>query len=341
MALFQRDFLTLLYYHIKELENSGVLPVDWQWKPKKVKELKEIVDNLINDLNHLHETIRGEGDNIPEVMPLLIELYRDLKDMLEEHGEEHKTEEINNLIHNLNLAFQDFQKYGHLSEAEKQHYLNLQKKASEKHRADCDKWREGGEKGPEPMRPTKAYRYLKKLWNKRVDRKFIQQIYTIHWGLPNSLKYLVQNLKRNHEISTIGYIKSPFKNYFMFGLGILVKGHVTFAANTDARSDNRPIPRTDPRYVGQKYSWGDMEIILNKHTFVDLSQETSGYCEFIIDNWKPEAIIVNFQEILKYNESRLIEYFGSTEYEDIKNKIKEFAKELKLPLLDINLKPIE
>ena len=79
-----------------------------------------------------------------------------------------------------------------------------------------------------------------------------------------------------------------------------IVGEVVWAANSDARSDNKYV---DEQGMTHKYSSGDaMGLILDEDTFLR-THERSGHNELVVAEWNIGAIVVDFQRLKESAES--------------------------------------
>jgi hypothetical protein len=160
--------------------------------------------------------------------------------------------------------------------------------------------------------PKDKPRDLKRLWNKHVDRTFIQSLDTVHWfssrgfdtkSTRDAMIRRLLEIPRKDEMITSGYLPtSPMKSHWG-SIGLLIKGRVTFAANdmdavysgffSDIASDDLEsyhkmsgVPRR-PR-VGTGHL---PDYIIDRATFNEDNEYITN--ELIVDNWKPVAIVIN------------------------------------------------
>jgi len=135
-------------------------------------------------------------------------------------------------------------------------------------------------------------RDIKKEWNKKADKQFVSYITTIHWGKLDKLDYVIAQLDRKSELSCIGYLGPPYACVWAGYAGVVIRGTITLAGNRDLRSDAYSAKK---RQVGQKYSDAVEVFIYDKETFTTPRgySDTSTHNEFILDNWKVTAIIID------------------------------------------------
>jgi hypothetical protein len=333
--------------HISELEEYGLLPINWHWHRDRITTLKVIDEELIEDIIELHNSHQTVGDTLQLLYSLLKKLHESLEKLLIQKNEtsaQQKDEAgiVNKLIANIKQILDSYKTYGHLTAEEEAHYLKLYKEDTKNYLKNYKEWAASGKKGLQPINRNRGYVYIKRLWNQRVDRKFLQSIHTIHWGYLSSIKRVLNDVKRTHELSTMGYKKPPYFCEWMGGIGLLMKGWVTWAANSDARIGNEPVPRGDPRFRGQKYSHGDgIFMILNKETFIPLLPNEIRHNELLVDNWKPVAIVIDIDFILKSGPTETLQKeFSATDSKSILLTVHSLAQEHGLKLIDTNAKEI-
>ena len=185
-------------------------------------------------------------------------------------------------------------------------------------------------KGPEGKKTIDFERSLKKSWNDKVDRNFIESVKLVHWLVSGDpTKFLTT--PRNNEISAEGYLpdEPTVSNYAKTQVGVLLDGYVTFAMRSGGGTgffggDDTPeewkssgtvkrAPESKANRIGQP--------ILNK----DSKFRSKGtYNEFIVDNWKPVALVVKGG-------------INNPFYKELHN----YSRESGLPIVDENGKQIE
>lgn len=158
--------------------------------------------------------------------------------------------------------------------------------------------------------PVKAMHQLKAWWNKVVDRDFIQSVTTIHYGGASRIDREIQN--KVQDLSCIGYLNPPYKNKWVGNSGILVKGYVTLAGNSDLQT-NQWISKSS-RGQNRKLSEYYRDFITNEKDFI----KNKDFNEFLVSNWKPIAVVKSSSKI--------------GDDEDMTPE--ELAQKHKLPLID-------
>ena len=299
MALFKRDWRKILEKHVRLLEYYNLLSPKWKWDRKKIRSLEKLDKWLISDLIHLHNSNHLQGEKIPVLIALLKRLHEELTNHGKTQGferfDEREQARITELLNNIQRILHEQKSFTHVTYEErtgieKQHEADL-RAYHEAH----SRWIASGE-GPEPPYPTQALRRLKKLWNERADRKFLQKVKTIHWCAKEDCDYLLSNYPQTAaiELSCVGFLRDPYHSEWKYGLGLIVEGWVTFAANRDlgavfdsAHTKNR------------KYSEKAKDLIVNKSTFV----KGKIHNEFLVANWKPMGIVVDMDFIARNHKS--------------------------------------
>ena len=153
-------------------------------------------------------------------------------------------------------------------------------------------------KGEKGKKTQDFERTLKKSWNKRADRNFIDSVKLVHWNMSGDpTKYLTTSSK--DETSAEGYLPNePMVSRFAKGsqVGVLLDGYVTFAMNSGGGTGF-----FGGKDAGEKWKSSGMVkrapehkanderyLILNKDS---LFRSKGMYNEFIVDNWKPKALV--------------------------------------------------
>jgi len=203
-----------------------------------------------------------------------------------------------------------------------------------------------GEKGKEVAATERKW---KKDWNMHVDRDFINSIKLVHWEISGDpAKFLTSSGK--DEISTEGYLPDePMVSRFAKGtqVGVLIDGYVTFAMNSgggtgffagkdagekwksSGMAKRAGISKALPARFGggpilNKLTGDESDyLILNKDS---VFRRGSGkiYNEFIVDNWKPKALVSK----------------GGADNKFYK-ELYAIAKKTGLPIIDENGKKVE
>ena len=152
---------------------------------------------------------------------------------------------------------------------------------------------------------------IKATWNQKANREFLNSLTYVHYGRAEKLDPRMK--MSNLELSCIAYKKPPYKNLWVGNAGIMLKGHVTLAANHDLQTNQylfAPRQRT--------MRWTDrLPLIVDEKDFI----EDGEFNEFILVNWTPIAIVKSYK-----NES---------DYDQIMSA-EELAAKHNLPLLDEN-----
>lgn len=153
---------------------------------------------------------------------------------------------------------------------------------------------------------------IKATWNQKANREFLNSLTYIHYGQASKLDPRM-NLS-NVEMSCIAYKKPPFKNRWVGNAGIMLKGHVTLAANHDLQTNQYVFA---PRQ--RQMRWTDrLPLIVDEKDFAE-----DEFNEFVLVNWKPIAIVKSYP-----NES-------ATKFDQIMSA-EDLAAKYNLPLLDEN-----
>jgi hypothetical protein len=316
------------------LKNNGIQINNSKALIHELSTLKERVKSepfIYKSLMEIKKKIENDIENIKKTNPEIAIKKKMNMELPKSQNEIIKTIsgidgiEIKNIYEVICETCSEYENYSHLSNDEIKTYHDLHKQDREINKDP--EIASGGRK-----KSNQAYEYIKKLYNERVDREFIQSVQTIHWtyNLIDLEKMLSLHQKtKNWDISTVGYKKEESTpSQWGDGTGILIKGDVVWASNQDARSDNKTLPKGHKDYDGKKYSYGDsMGMILNESSFLNLDTRGDGHNEFVVTNWEPEAIIIDQDR----------KNFDNEDLENILN----IAKRYKIKVFDKNRQEIK
>lgn len=194
--------------------------------------------------------------------------------------------------------------------------------------ADYTKWT-GSPAGPKEWElDPKESRQLKRMWNQHADHAFMQTIVTVHWIHGVTDEQVVDGLRgilsasNRDEVATTGYLPGRrLRKTFMseLGVGLWIRGRVTYAS-----SDMDSV--WSGSYTGDRYRTTghshDRTSGFVKRPTVNMPAESvvildgldagriassggpdSPVNEFIVDNWRPEAVIV----LRRYRTNKLLD----------------------------------
>ncbi len=155
--------------------------------------------------------------------------------------------------------------------------------------------------------------YLKNCWRTAFDYEFIHSFKKVHWVAGVSeIREFLKNSRTQVEISCQAYSEFPFTQRWMqSGLGVLIEGPVTLAGNADLQTNQWSMFTKE---TGKKYTEYANRLFTNRQNC------TSPY-EFVVDDWKVNAII-----------------FSADSKVD-KNEVMELAREYGLPVLGTDGEP--
>ena len=136
-----------------------------------------------------------------------------------------------------------------------------------------------------------AERYLKKLFQQKMDAKKAASMLKVHWAPLNQLESFLQG-KVNNKIELSAYLapntESLGKKRWGGGsnptVGIVLDGHITIGGRGDLASDQYKM--TAGQRGQQKYSSRPGQIDPT------LSMDTSVHHEVLVDNWKIKEIVL-------------------------------------------------
>ena len=152
-------------------------------------------------------------------------------------------------------------------------------------------------KGEEGKETADFERLLKKNWNYSADRNFIESIKLVHWFMSGDPSKFLGTSHRD-EVSAEGYLPAEpmISNFTSTQVGVLLDGYVTFAMRSgggtgffggDATPEKWKSSGMVKRAPAGKANFKH-KLILNKDSRF---RDKGAYNEFIVDNWKPTALI--------------------------------------------------
>jgi hypothetical protein len=198
---------------------------------------------------------------------------------------------------------------------------------------------------------------LRQIYNKYADRQFLDSLTIVHWVSPEHLqRYL--NAGKKHQTSAEGYLPgNPIEQHWGFyGVGVKMEGWVVLGSNENLYSGFEGY-KAQPGKEGSGFVKGagiasrpdhpeDSDILIyDKETFIKNSGKGSGFGgdddlyrnnEFIVDNWKPVAIVV----VGGKNNNKLASAYGRKGIPTFQ-QVAAIAEENNLPMIDENQNPIE
>jgi hypothetical protein len=167
---------------------------------------------------------------------------------------------------------------------------------------------------------------LKKMWNKHVDRNFIQSLRKVHWLRDSSegfrdfdskkkndhpmsrvmynLSLFFETTPREAEVSTTGFLPNTKLQSSWGKFGILIDGRVTFAGNhmDVVWSGNAPDikyryfkPQMRDKVAKRPGRFTNLDFIKSNKTYIldreSYDEKFSGVNELIVAHWKPISIV--------------------------------------------------
>ena len=202
---------------------------------------------------------------------------------------------------------------------------------------------------------------VKRLWAEEADHDFMKSLIKVHWlgGLDWEKKLdRFLSLRGNNEVSAMGYLPDSKKVKSSWGtIGVIIQGRVTLAAN-DMNAITSGYFKDVPEEVASKYKssgvprrstvfsstantygysagGGSGAYILDRSSF---DPERSRHNEFIVDNWKPVALVIDSDAVLFLDSVRAA----------VKGTVRatylDYAKgmlEQNLPIYDMTMTPID
>ncbi len=202
---------------------------------------------------------------------------------------------------------------------------------------------------------------VKRAWAAEADHNFMKSLIKVHWlsGLDWEKKLdRFLSLEGNNEVSAMGYLPDSKKVRSSWGtVGVLIQGRVTLAAN-DMNAITSGYFKDVPEEVASKYKssgvprrstvfsstantygyssgGGSGAYILDRSSF---DPERSRHNEFIVDNWKPVALVIDMDAELFLDSVRAA-VKGTTRatyFDYAKGMLKQG-----LPIYDMTMTPID
>jgi hypothetical protein len=164
-----------------------------------------------------------------------------------------------------------------------------------------------------------GYRYVKQLYNQRSDRSFLDKLQYIHWSRLENLEKLLSMPGKKPEISCNAYPGPPYNVSFgRSDMGVMVKGWVTFGANSDMASGPGGGPNRNLRYAEPN------DMVLGASEFRPMDYYHN---EFLVANWKPVAIVDK-------NAGMEVERFFKKTINPVNDALVELSARFGLPLLN-------
>lgn len=165
-----------------------------------------------------------------------------------------------------------------------------------------------------------AMRDLKRMWNKHVDRNFIQSLTKVHFISDVSLLQIEKmrsletflSMSRKNEISCRGFLPNKVPDNLL-NLGIVVDGRVTLAANEqneirsgfhgkidtselsrfrNSGTPRRPTQSPSATTIQHMRRDSNYEIYIFDQATFDEKLARRCQNELIVDNWKPLAVML-------------------------------------------------
>ena len=156
---------------------------------------------------------------------------------------------------------------------------------------------------------------VKRAWASEADHNFMKSLIKVHWlgGLDWEKKLdRFLSLGGNNEVSAMGYLPDSKKVRSSWGtIGVVIQGRVTLAANdmnaitsgyfkdvpeeVTSKYKSSGVPRRSTVFTstantyGYSAGGGSGAYILDRGSF---DHERARHNEFIVDNWRPAAIVI-------------------------------------------------
>jgi hypothetical protein len=183
-------------------------------------------------------------------------------------------------------------------------------------------------------------RDVKRAWAAEADHDFMRSLVKIHWVLYSSRVETFMGLSRRNEISAKGYLPRVKMDAPLGGVGFIVQGRVTLAANSQdtiySGMSGRLPPETHkyfaasgtPKRARNFNSWMSRGYMLDRKSF-----SPSTHNELIVDNWKPVGIVITPELLASFTDG---DDWITDEWAPVMKPILESG----LPIYDISMKSL-
>lgn len=147
-------------------------------------------------------------------------------------------------------------------------------------------------------------RDVKRAWAAEADHDFMRSLTKVHWVVYPEQAETFMALSGRNEISAKGYLPGAKLDKPLGGVGFIVQGRVTLAANSQdtiysGMSGHLPpethkhfAPSGTPKRARNFHSWMSANYMLDEKSF-----KPEQHNELIVDNWKIKAIIIDVPEV--------------------------------------------
>lgn len=188
---------------------------------------------------------------------------------------------------------------------------------------------------PENRAAAKA---VKSAWAAEADHAFMRSLTKVHWIVYPEQAETFMGISGRNEISVKGYLPSAKLERPLGGVGFIVQGRVTLAANSQdtiysGMSGHLPpethkhfAPSGTPKRARNFNMWISANYMLDKQSFMPEQHN-----ELILDNWKIIAIVIDVPKVLS-------SFTGAGRY-DWTPAMRPII-ESGFPLYDMDMKPV-
>lgn len=145
---------------------------------------------------------------------------------------------------------------------------------------------------------------VKRVWAAEADHDFMRSLTKVHWIVYPEQSATFMGISGKNEISAKGYLPGAKLDKPLGGVGFIVQGRVTLAANSQdtiySGMSGRLPPETHKHFVGSGTpkrarnfnSWISGDYILDRQSF-----RPTQHNELIVDNWKVVAIVIDVPQV--------------------------------------------
>ena len=181
-------------------------------------------------------------------------------------------------------------------------------------------------------------RDVKRAWAAEADHDFMSSLAKVHWIVYPEQAATFIGLSGRNEISAKGYLPGTKLDRPLGGVGFIIQGRVTLAANSQdtiysgmsgdlpPETHKRFAPSGTPKRARNFNNWISANYMLDRQSFMP-----EDHNELIVDNWKIIAIVIDMPKVLS-------SFTGGGRY-DWTPAMRPII-ESGFPLYDMDMKPV-
>lgn len=181
-------------------------------------------------------------------------------------------------------------------------------------------------------------RDVKRAWAAEADHDFMRSLTKVHWIVYPEQAATFMGISGKNEISVKGYLPGAKLERPLGGVGFIVQGRVTLAANSQdtiysgmsghlpPETHKRFAPSGTPKRARNFNNWISANYMLDRQSFMPEQHN-----ELIVDNWKIISIVIDMPRVLS-------SFTGAGRY-DWTPAMRPII-ESGFPLYDMDMKPV-